>query len=139
MKVEEHYMFKEAVEGPSAVRRTLSECRSEVEEVAEALKKAEVRRGFIVGSGTSFHASLYLQYLINRYTDLHFTAVPASEFKAWKPIKGKYVVIGFSQSGESSDVIEAVREAKAAGVLTIGITNTPGSSLTRLADHSVVT
>ncbi|RLE87410.1 MAG: hypothetical protein DRJ67_04880 [Thermoprotei archaeon] len=139
MKVEEHYMFKEAVEGPSVVRRTLSECRGEVEAVADALRRAEVRRGFIVGSGTSFHASLYLQYLINKYTDLHFTAVPASEFKAWKPVKGRYVVIGFSQSGESSDVIEAVKEAKAAGVLTIGITNTPGSTLTKLADYSVVT
>lgn len=139
MEAEEHYMFKEAVEGPSAVRRTLSGCRSEVEAVAEALRATEVRRGFIVGSGTSFHASLYLQYLLNRYTDLHFTAVPASEFKAWKPLRGKYIVIGFSQSGESSDVIEAVKEARAAGVLTVGVTNTPGSSLTELANYSVVT
>lgn len=132
-------MYREAVEGPEAVRRTVTVCKDAVEVVAEALREARVKRGFVVGSGTSFHASLYLQYLLNKYTDLHVTAIPASEFRAWRPTRGTYLVIGFSQSGESSDVVEAIREAKRLGALTICITNTPGSTLTRLAEYSIVT
>ena len=137
------FMRKELGEGPQAVLKTLREAREEVKAAADLLRSlagAGVERGFVIGSGTSFHASLYLQYLLNRLTDFHATAVPASEFAEWGPIRHtKYFIIGYSQSGESSDIVEAFKVAKAAGVKTIAVTNTPGSTLTRISDACIVT
>lgn len=137
------YMHKELREGPEAVLKTLSEAESQVEATAKLLKEqleAGVSYGFIIGSGTSFHASLFLQYLLNKYTELNVTAVPASEFADWRPIGAKkYFIIGYSQSGESSDIVEAFNVAKSAGVQTIAITNTPGSTLTKISDAYIVT
>jgi glucosamine--fructose-6-phosphate aminotransferase (isomerizing) len=137
------FMRKELGEGPQAVLRTLREASEEVKAAADLLRSlagAGVERGFIIGSGTSFHASLYLQHLLNKLTGFHVTAVPASEFAEWRPAKhAKYFIIGYSQSGESSDIVEAFKVAKAAGVKTIAITNTPGSTLARISDACIVT
>lgn len=136
-------MRKELGEGPQAVLKTLREALDQVKAAADLLRSlagAGVERGFVIGSGTSFHASLYLQYLLNKLTGFHVAAVPASEFAEWRPVNhSKYFIIGYSQSGESSDIVEAFRVAKASGVKTLAITNTPGSTLTRISDASVVT
>ncbi len=131
-------MGRELREGPDAILRTLREAAEEVRAAASLLEGLEGAMGFVVGSGTSFHASLFLQHLLTKHTNLRVAAVPASEFAEWRP-RGRYFVIGFSQSGESSDVIEAFRAAKAAGAKTVAITNTPGSTLARMADAAVVT
>lgn len=137
------FMRKELREGPEGVRKTLKEAREQVKASADLLRRlaaSGVYRGFIIGSGTSFHASLYLEYLLNKLTDFHVTAVPASEFAAWRPAKmERSFIIGYSQSGESSDIVEAFNVARGAGVKTIAITNTPGSTLTRISDACIVT
>jgi len=133
------FMRKEIFEGPHAVERTISECTREAEEIAGLIKEMKVNQGFIIGSGTSFHASLHLQYLLTRYTELGFTAIPASEFNVWRPSKlSKYAIIGFSQSGESTDIVEAFKSSSE-NVLRFCVTNTPGSTLTRLSHKSLVT
>jgi len=133
------YMFKELTEGPSKVLDTLRDARGEVEAAARLIEDRCLTRAFIIGSGTSFHASLYLQYLLTRHTDIHAAAIPASEFEDWIPQRRNYLIIGYSQSGESSDIVWAFQQAKEKGVTTIAITNTPGSTLTKLADASIVT
>jgi len=137
------FMRKELGEGPQAVLKTLREAREEVKAAADLLRSlagAGVERGFVIGSGTSFHASLYLQHLLNKLTDFHVTAIPASEFAEWRPAAhARYFIVGYSQSGESSDIVEAFKVAKAAGVKTIAITNTPGSTLTGISDACIVT
>jgi len=136
------YMRRELMEGPDAVVRTLREAEEQVKAAADLIRGMEasgVAAGFIIGSGTSFHASLYLQYLLSRRTDLRVTAVPASEFAEWRPRGGRYFIIGFSQSGESSDIVEAFTVARASGVRTVAITNTPGSTLARISDACIIT
>ncbi|MCS7104313.1 MAG: SIS domain-containing protein [Thermofilaceae archaeon] len=136
------YMGRELAEGPDAVTRTIREAVDQVKAAASLLKELEangVKRGYVIGSGTSFHASLFLQHLFSKYTDFHLAAVPASEFTEWRPAKGKYFIIGYSQSGESSDIVEAFNVARTMGVKTIAITNTFGSTLSRISDAAIVT
>lgn len=136
----EHFAYKEIKEGAEAVRKTLAENKTVVEKIVEELERRNVKKGFIIGSGTSFHASLALNYLLTKYTDYHFTAIQASEFEDWTPlVTSDYVIIGFSQSGESSDIIRAIEVAREKGVFVIGITNTPGSTLTKISDVALVT
>ncbi|RLE81723.1 MAG: hypothetical protein DRJ51_03210 [Thermoprotei archaeon] len=138
--MEEHFMIRETREGSEAIRRTIVENKEVVRTLVRELKGRGVDRGFIIGSGTSFHASLVLGFLLSKYTGLHFVAVPASEFEDWTPlVTSDYAIIAFSQSGESSDIIKAVKAAKTKGVFVIGITNTPGSTLTKISDFSLIT
>ncbi|RLE59617.1 MAG: hypothetical protein DRN53_06920 [Thermoprotei archaeon] len=136
----EHFMLRELREGPIAVKSTLEKIDELTKTLVDEIEEREIEKGFIIGSGTSFHASLILNYLLSRYTSLQFTAVPASEFELWAlSIKEKHAVIAFSQSGESSDIIKAINKARESGVFVVGITNTPGSTLTKLANISIVT
>ncbi|HDJ89526.1 MAG TPA: SIS domain-containing protein [Thermoprotei archaeon] len=140
MVEEKHYMIKEIMEAPKAVQETVKALKSSAREIKKFLEERGIRKGFIIGSGTSFHASLALQYLINKYTKLHFTAIPASEFEDWRPLETEdYIIVGYSQSGESSDIIKAIRVAKEKNIPVIGITNTSGSTLTKISDLSLVT
>ena len=138
--MQEHYMIREIREGPEALRRTLDALAREVEGVRDLLESREIRRGFVIGSGTSYHASLVLQYLVNKFANYRLVSVPASEFADWAPdkLKGE-VVLAFSQSGESTDVIVSVKMAKERGATVVGITNTPGSTLTKLSDAYLLT
>ena len=132
-------MRKEIFEGPLAIEKTIKECMDEAEDVSKMMKEKGISKGFIVGSGTSFHASLHLQYLMTRYTNLGFTAIPASEFAMWvPPMMTKYAIIGFSQSGESTDIINAFNVLKE-DTVKISVTNTPESTLTKISDKSIVT
>ncbi len=138
--MQEHYMIREIREGPEALRRTLDALAREVEEVRNLLESRGLRRGFVIGSGTSYHASLVLQYLVNKFTDCRLVSVPASEFTDWAPGKlSGEVVLAFSQSGESTDVIVSVKMAKERGATVVGVTNTPGSTLTKLSDAYLLT
>lgn len=137
---EEHYMIKEIREGPNAIKNTIEEVEKNLPSLVELIEKKELTKGYIIGSGTSFHASLMLQILLNKYTDLKLIAIPASEFCSWAPqdLKGN-LIIALSQSGESTDVIISVKYAKEKGAKIVGITNTPGSTLTKLADVILLT
>jgi len=138
--VEEHLMIRETREGPQAIKKTVEENKEVVESLIREIKEKGVTKGFIIGSGTSFHASVTLNFLLTKFTSLHFTAIPASEFEDWTPIEtSDYAIIAFSQSGESSDIIKAVEVAREKGVFVIGITNTPGSTLTKLSNFALVT
>ncbi len=133
-------MIKEIREGCNAVHKSISENTRTIEKVVEFFKEENIDKGFIVGSGTSFHASLVLSLLMSRFTGTSFIAVPASEFENWTPLADSdHAIIAISQSGESSDVLRAVEEARKKGSFIIGITNTAGSSLTKLSDISLIT
>ncbi len=129
----EHNMLRELREGPEAIRRTLEGCAEEVRAAAAALTGS----GFIIGSGTSYHAGLIFQYFLLKYAGRGYVTVPASEFNEWGPFGSPGSLVGFSQSGESSDILAAFRGF--GGRVKIGITNTPGSTLTKLSDYSIVT
>src|SRR5208282_6439129 len=92
---------------------------------------------FLVACGTSHHACMGAAYVFSKLAMLSVTPVVASEFidmYGGGLIDSETVVLAVSQSGETADTLNAVRGAKDRGAIILGITNTMGSSLTRLAN-----
>jgi len=135
----EHFMYKEIYEGPDAVLKTLSEEKDNAEKIAREIPEGKFKAIHIIGSGTSFHASLVLQYYLSALGKVESTAIPASEYLLWNPELDKYAIIAYSQSGESGDIIEALEKIDRSKARIYGITNTPGSTLTKISDFSIVT
>ncbi|AXH11558.1 glutamine--fructose-6-phosphate transaminase (isomerizing) [Halarcobacter bivalviorum] len=94
----------------------------------------------ICACGTSYHAGLTASYLFERLAKVRCNVVIASEFRYKEPLLTKdtlFIVI--SQSGETADTLEALKMAKNAGLKTLVVCNVDNSSMTRLADHTILT
>jgi len=128
-----HFMLKEIHEGPSAVRNAILELEK-IEEVARVLNAGTLH---ITACGTSYHAGLVAKYQFGLLCNIPTHATIASEFPsiAGRVLNKGSVVLAITQSGETADVLAAIREAKAAGAKTIAIVNVLGSTATRLADE----
>ncbi|NBC18559.1 MAG: glutamine--fructose-6-phosphate transaminase (isomerizing) [Bacteroidetes bacterium] len=141
----DHFMFKEIMEQPEALEDCMrGRVRPEENtivlggliDVLERLRAA--RRIVIVACGTSWHAGLVGEYLIEQYAQVPVEVEYASEFRYRDPILGEGdVVIAISQSGETADTLAAVREAKRKGALVLGICNVVGSTIARETDAGV--
>ena len=95
---------------------------------------------YIVACGTAYHAGLVGKYIIEKKTRVKVDVDIASEFRYRNPvIDDKTLVIVLSQSGETLDTLEALKEAKRNGARVIAITNVVGSSIAREADHVIYT
>jgi len=97
-----------------------------------------IERIIFIACGTSWHAGLVGEYLIEQYARIPVEVEYASEFRYRRPIlrKGDLVIV-ISQSGETADTLAALREAKARGVRVLGITNVVGSTIARESDGGV--
>lgn len=143
----EHFMLKEIYEQPNTIEETfrgrLRPAHSEIVlggllNVMAKLEKAE--RIIIVGCGTSWHAALIGEYLLEEYAQIPVEVEYASEFRYRKPVVGKKdVVILISQSGETADTLAALELAKSKGATVLGICNVVGSTLARETDAGVYT
>jgi glucosamine--fructose-6-phosphate aminotransferase (isomerizing) len=139
------YMEKEIYEQPSALKNTLRGRFGDDETTAKlgGLEGHEeelrnVDRIIFVACGTARHACMVAEYLIEKLARVPVEVEHASEFRYRNsPKSGRSLVIAVSQSGETLDTLEAVREAKTKGLLTLGITNVVGSSLARETDGGV--
>jgi len=138
-----HFMLKEIMEQPKALTDAMrGRVNPETGTVrlggllGEPMKRLkEARRIIIAACGTSFHSGLVGEYLIESLARIPVEVEYASEFRYRKPILfSDDVLIVISQSGETADTLAAVREAKAHGVMTIGIVNVVGSSIARETD-----
>ncbi|RLG21249.1 glutamine--fructose-6-phosphate transaminase (isomerizing) [Candidatus Micrarchaeota archaeon] len=133
----EHYMLKEIVEQSDTIRRAIQQKRELVERIAKQLKEA--RGVFLIGCGSSYHACLTGSYLFSKVAKMHVNPVLASEFKNYKHfLKKESMIIAISQSGETADVLEAVRAAKEKQSKIISIVNRAASSLTRESHESLL-
>jgi len=104
----------------------------------ETLKNAD--RIIIVACGTSWHAALVGEYLIEEYARIPVEVEYASEFRYRNPIiSANDIVFAISQSGETADTMAALEIAKQRGATIFGICNVAGSSITRLTDAGVYT
>ena len=138
-------MEKEIFEQPSALKNTLlgrfgidgtTAKFGGLEGHEDELRNLD--RIIFVACGTARHACMVGEYLIERLARVPVEVEHASEFRYRNsPKAGKSLVIAVSQSGETLDTLEAVREAKTKGLLTLGITNVVGSSLARETDGGV--
>jgi glucosamine--fructose-6-phosphate aminotransferase (isomerizing) len=139
-----HFMLKEIHEQPRAVADTLVG-RVELERDDVVLDDldldvAALRRIVFVACGTSYHAALVGEFLIEGLARIPVEVELASEFRYRNPIVGPGdLVIAVSQSGETLDTMAAVREAKDRGARVLAVCNVVESSIARLADHAFYT
>ena len=140
----EHYMFKEIMEQPDAIRRTIApyirEGRAALEDVLEPAFAEKLSRIFVVACGSSYHVGVIAKYNIEKLARIPVETVLASEFRYCNPIVDKNtLVILISQSGETADTLEALHEAKRLGARTLAIVNVEGSSIAKAVDQVVYT
>ncbi len=132
-----HYMAKEIMEQPYALAQTFSALQTQ--DISQILKTLEeAKKIYIVGAGSSYHASLLGAISFKRFLGIDVEALIASEFKtASRAIRWGDVVVGISQSGETIDTLLALREARERGAKTIAVVNNPFSTIAREADYVV--
>ncbi|MEY3208146.1 MAG: hypothetical protein RL064_177 [Bacteroidota bacterium] len=143
----DHFMLKEIFEQPATIfdclrGRLLHEQQqivmAGVDNHIEALANAS--RIIIVACGTSWHAGLYAEYLIEELCRIPVEVEYASEFRYRNPvIHPGDVIIAISQSGETADTLVALESAKEKGAFIFGIVNAVGSSIARLSDAGAYT
>lgn len=151
-----HFMVKEIHEQPDTVQKALGGeqkgrlklflaensqpvlggLRGENGKIERRLR--DIKKIIIVSCGTSYHASLVGEYMLEEYAGIPTKTVLASEFVYRKQLLDKKTaVIAISQSGETADTIKALKEAKNKGVLTLGIVNVVGSTIARMVDAGI--
>jgi len=133
-------MLREIYEQPRAIADTLKETVKEAKEIVRLLNVQNLDMVYFTGSGTSYHACLAANYAMSTLTPVFSTNLPASEFASWAGQTGRKntILIAISQSGESTDALAAAKSASNSGIRTIGITNSPESSLVSSTDFSLV-
>ena len=141
----EHFMLKEIHEQPETIRnamrgRLLVDAGSVklggLEPVMEKLLSA--RRIILLGCGTSWHAGLVGEYMLEQIAKIPTEVEYASEFRYRNPvITNDDVVFAISQSGETADTRAALKEAKAKGATVLGIVNVVGSTIARETEAGV--
>ncbi len=142
----EDFMTKEINEQPEAIRATLLDRRRKDGTITfDELRISDdelrdVKRVVIVAAGTSHHAGQVAKYAIERWAKVGVDVDISSEYRYRDPIvEVGTLVIGVSQSGETIDTIQAIREAKRRGARVVGVSNIVGSSLARESDAVIYT
>ena len=143
----EHFMLKEIYEQPNSIldsiRGRMSLQRSEIKMsgIDEHWDRWEnAQRILIIACGTSWHAGLVAEYLLEDFARIPVEVEYASEFRYRNPIiRPDDVVIAISQSGETADTLAAIRLAKEQGAHVFGVCNVVGSSISRETDSGSYT
>jgi glutamine---fructose-6-phosphate transaminase (isomerizing) len=135
------YMLKEIFEQPQALTNTLlgrlHDATGEVD-LELNLDPASFKRISIIACGTAFYAGLVGEYLIEQLARIPVEVDVASEYRYRQPLVSENTLaIVISQSGETIDTLEALREAKKFGAKTLGVINAKGSSMTREVDDTL--
>ncbi len=142
----EHFMMKEIQEQPQAVTDTLNsflvkgeDGSREIDASAFGMTREELKgvsQICIVACGSAWHVGVVAQYVIEDLARIPVRVELASEFRYRRPVLNpSALVVIISQSGETADSLAALREARAAGIRTLGIVNVVGSSIARESDH----
>ena len=141
----EHFMLKEIMEQPGAVRATIEprirNGKVEFEELADFLPGLDgIRNIIITACGSAYYAGCAGRYALEHLCRIPVRVELASELRYSDPlIDGRTLVIVISQSGETADTIAAMKECRAKGAKTLAIVNVVGSTVAKLADCTVYT
>ena len=135
----DHFMMKEIYEQPNVIKDTYrgrllaKEGIIQMSGVEDNIEKfLNAKRILIVACGTSWHAGLVAEYIIEEFSRIPVEVEYASEFRYRNPIINKDdVVIAISQSGETADTLAAIKLAKENGAFVFGVCNVVGSSISR--------
>jgi glucosamine--fructose-6-phosphate aminotransferase (isomerizing) len=135
-----HFMLKEIFEQPKAIENTL---RGRVDsnlniKLSIDFDLNHIKKIVVVACGTSWHSALIGKYLIEKIAEFPVEVDYASEFRYRNPIIGpEDLFLAISQSGETADVLAALKEAKNKGAKTMGIVNVVGSTIAREVDSGI--
>jgi len=123
-----HYTLKEISEQPDTILRIGEKSQDSISEIVNSIKSA--KNLYVTGSGTSYNASLLAKYLISKYAKIKLEPIISSEL-TFSPdiIEPNSLLIAISQSGESADVLEAVKIAKKSNAKILSIVNKEISTL----------
>ena len=137
----EHFMLKEIHEQPKVIRDTLAEYSQTAKPVIdlESMRDAGIESMLILACGTSYHAALIGKYIIEDLIRIPVRAELASEFNYYGQTLARTMAIVITQSGETADVLKAIKKLKAMGCRVLTITNVVGSSASRIADQIIYT
>lgn len=138
-----HFMLKEIMEEPEVLQKTLqgritggAVVLEELEPYALRLKTIE--RIIVVACGTAFYAGQVGEYMLEEHIGIPVEVEVGSEFRYRDPIVNeKTLLLAVTQSGETADTLEAIREARRKGALTLAIVNTVGSTIAREVDAPI--
>lgn len=132
-----HFMLKEIFEQPLSIKRAIKQSPELIKRVTKML--SEAKGIFFIGCGTSYHACVSASYEFAEIAKMHVNTVLASEFPNYRDFLTKgTLVVALSQSGETADLLDAVRIAKGKGARIISVVNVMGSTLTRLSDETIM-
>jgi glucosamine--fructose-6-phosphate aminotransferase (isomerizing) len=141
----DHYMLKEIYEQPEALENALRGRLDDTDATAHfgglnlsTQQLREVDRIILTACGTSYHAALVGEYLLEEFARIPVEVEYASEFRYRNPpMDRNTIVIALTQSGETADTLAALRESKRKGHPTLALCNVVGSSIAREADGGV--
>lgn len=127
------FMLKEIHEQPGLVSEIAGESSQQALQIAHLLKGAH--GAYIIGCGTSAHASMAAGYLFSRIAKRHVNWAIGSEFAYQTDfLVPKSAILAISQSGETMDILESIKKAKEKGATILCLANVVGSSLWRMSD-----
>jgi len=133
----DHFMMKEITEQVDTVKGAVNQDKEVLFQVADEMRRAQ--GVFLVACGSSYHACLTASYLFSKIAKMHVNVVLGSEFSHYEHfLTPDTLVLSVSQSGETIDVLDAVRIARRNGIKVVSIVNVVGSSLHRNSDSSLM-
>ena len=131
-----HFMLKEIHESPIAVRDTINSLKNEEKVLEKVINElTDSKRLIIVASGTSYYAGLFFSLLLNSEGYFSIPLI-ASEYFTLK-VRQNDIVLAISQSGETMDVLMAIRKFKKEGAKIISLVNVIDSSIARESDYTI--
>ena len=141
----EHFMLKEIYDQPNSLRDVMRGRLLEEEGDARLggirdhqVELAQVKRVVITACGTSWHAGLVGEYMLEEFARIPVTVEYASEFRYRNPVlEPGTLALAISQSGETADTLAAMHEATRNGASTMGIVNAVGSTIARQTDYGI--
>ena len=138
----EHFMLKEIMEQPEALRRAISPRIHEGRIVFEGLSldATKIKKIDMIACGSSLHVCMVAKYTLEKLTRIPVEVCLASEFRYSDPIvEDGTLAIVISQSGETLDTMAAMREIKSLGARVLSVVNVVGSTIAREADDVIYT
>jgi len=134
-------MLAEIAEQPAALERTIAAERAKISKLGNLLKTRDIDLIVLVARGSSDNAALFGRYLLEITTGIPVSLSAPSVYTIYNAqLKLDHaLVVGVSQSGEGEDINLVLESARKSGAYTVGITNEPGSSMTRIVDETLLT
>lgn len=129
-----HFMIKEIYEAPYVLRQLTKQNNKNYLKLADKIKKA--RYVFTIGSGTAGGAAAQAAFYLREIAKINAISLVGADANEYYPlINNQDLMIAFSQSGETADVLEVLEEVKKKGAQIASFVNMPGSMITRMSDY----